>query len=548
MTRPWLDAYDRYVPTRLEIPDAAIGPFLESWCLPRFGAQPALKLQEFTLCYRDVFFAARAFAGFLLRRGLAPGQQTALVVPNLFHFPVAYFGALLAGNTAVLLNPLYTTHELEPFFKDSESTAVITIDMLQDRVLPAAENAGIKTVVVGSTIDLLPRRVQWLARIFRRKNLIRVRKGAVPFAAALREEPGRFPIPPAPDQPAVLIYTGGTTGTPKAATLTHRNLLANMLQCDAWFPHITPHQKTVAAAIPFFHSFGLTVCLNFSMYRGLVSHLHPRFSLQAFAESLVKDPPVILPGSPSLFQALLSVADRKYDLKGIVFAVSGAAPLNPSTLIQFEEKTRCIFVEGFGLTEASPVTHITPLFGKRKLGSVGVPIPETDARIVDMDDGKTDVPPGTEGELIIRGPQVMAGYWKKPEETANVIRDGWLYTGDIARMDPDGFFYIVDRKKDLIIVNGLNVYPIEIEQQAMKYPGVKEAAAVGVQDRISGEAVVLFVVPDPENPPDKTKLRAFLSESLAPHKVPRSIEFLDDFPRTFIGKVLKRELRKRISR
>jgi long-chain acyl-CoA synthetase len=519
--------------------------FLESRCLPKFGQRPAFRVQEYTLTYARVFSEARAFADFLVRGSLAPGQATALVLPNLFHFPVSYFGALLAGNTVVLLNPLYTTRELEPFFKDSGATAVVTVDLLQERVLPAAENAGIRTNVVGSTIDLLPAHIQWLARVLKRGSLVPVRKGAIPFRVALRETAASLPLASAPDSPAVLIYTGGTTGTPKAAVLTHRNLIANMLQCDAWFPRIVPEHKTVAAAIPFFHSFGLTVCLNFSMYRGLVSHLHPRFSLPAFAEALVKDPPVILPGSPSLFQALLSVAGKKYDLSGIVFAISGSAPLNPNTLIGFEEKTGCIFVEGFGLTEASPVTHITPLFGRRKVGSVGVPIPETDARIVDMDDGVTDLPIGAEGELVVKGPQVMAGYWNRPDETARVIRDGWLYTGDIARMDADGFFYIVDRKKDLIIVNGLNVYPVEVESEAMKFPGVKEAAAIGIPDKVSGEAVKLFVIPDPESMPDKTKLRAYLSESLAPHKVPRSVDFLDDFPRNFIGKVLKRELRKR---
>lgn len=545
MSRPWLDFYDRYVPRTLTIPDAAVAPFLEAHCLPKFADAPAFRLQDYTLTYREVFSFARRFAGFLINRGLAPAQQTALVLPNLFHTPVSYLGTLFAGNTAVLLNPLYTRSELEMFFRDSEATAVVTVDFLQDQVLPAAESVGIKTAIVGSVLDFLPAKIQVLARLFKRQSLIPVRTGALSFSAVIRESTRSLPPPPAPDSPAVFIYTGGTTGLPKAAVLTHRNLLANMLQCDAWFPKIVPHHKTVASVIPFFHSFGLTVCLNFSMYRGLVSHLHPRFSLSSFAEALAKFPPVILPGSPSLFQALLDVAGKKYDLRGIVFAVSGAAPLNPDILIQFENKTGCIFVEGFGLTETSPVTHITPLFGKRKLGSVGVPVPETDARIIDLEDPTREMSAGTEGELILRGPQVMAGYWKRPDETAQVIRDGWLYTGDIARMDADGYFYIVDRKKDLIIVNGLNVYSAEVEREALKFPGVKEAAVIGVPDKISGEAVHLFVVPDSDRPPDKSQLRRFLAESLAPHKVPKSIEFLEDFPRNFLGKVLKRELRKR---
>ncbi|MHA2620356.1 MAG: long-chain-fatty-acid--CoA ligase [bacterium JZ-2024 1] len=544
MNRPWLESYDRYVPRSLHIPEANLAIFLESHCLKRYSKQPAFCLQDFYLTYSQVFRYARAFAGFLLSRGLAPAQNVAIVLPNLFHMPVSYLGSLLAGNTAVLLSPLSTSRELEFFFKDSEATCVVTVDLLQDRVIPAAESAGIKNLIVGSAINFLPLKTRVLAWIFKRKNLHSVVGGGIPFCRVLGEPARVLPPSSIPEAPAVLIYTGGTTGIPKAVVLTHRNLLANMLQCDAWFPHIVPQQKTVASVVPLFHSFGLTVCLNFSMYRGLVSHLHPRFSLQAFAEALVRNPPIVLPGSPSLFQALAGVAGKKYDFRGIVFAISGAAPLNPATLLEFEEKTGSIFVEGYGLTETSPVTHITPLFGKRKLRSIGVPVPETDARIVDLDDGLRDVPEGTEGELVIKGPQVMAGYWRKPEETAQALRDGWLYTGDIAKMDSDGFFYIVDRKKDLIIVNGMNVYSAEVEREALKFPGVKDAAVVGIPDEVSGEAVRLFVIPDSDHPPDKTQLRNFLSQSLAPHKVPKIISFVEDFPRNFLGKVLKRELRK----
>ena len=539
---PWFGQYDRFVPREIEVPDQTLPQFLEERVFRRYRSEPALRLDRFTWSYADLRRLLGAVARRLLSEGLAPARRWAIVLPNLPQTAVLHLGNLYAGNTSVFLNPLYSVSELSYLLRVSEVSGVWTLDLLQEKVLPAARECGLP-VWVTHIGDLLPSGVRVAGRWLRRLPHVSRDRSAEPLAPWFRGPNLEAPPKRKPDEVAVFLGTGGTTGFPKMAMLTHRNLVANALQCDAWFPRIVPRNSRISAVIPFFHSFGLTVCLHFALLRGLEVHIFPRLQFPGFFDALHTYPPLLLPGPPSLFRTLNHYLRRRPLAEPPAFAVSGSAPLPVEVLEEYERLTGAILIEGYGLTEASPVTHITPLFGRRKPGSIGVPVPSTEARIADPEDPERTLEVGEEGELLIRGPQVMAGYWKAEEETRETLWRGWLRTGDIARMDGEGFFYILDRKKDLILVSGFNVYPREIEEVARQFPGVEDAAAVGIPDAHTGEAVQLYVQVSEGAQVTPEALHRFLSERLAPHKRPRKIHLCRELPRNFLGKVLRRQLR-----
>jgi long-chain acyl-CoA synthetase len=410
---------------------------------------------------------------------------------------------------------------------------------------------------VGDVADFLPFPLRQLYPIRKRGDLKKEHHWPLgiprePWVHGFREfvqaapQPGSEPpVNPAEDV-AVLQYTGGTTGIPKGAMLTHRNLVVNALQVNSWLPWKRKEQERILGAIPLFHVYGLTTVMTSAVAEGskVILHPNPR-EIKAILKLINKQRPTLFPGVPTMYIAILRYPNlAKYDLKSIKACVSGSAPLPNEVRHEWERVTGGKLVEGFGLTEASPVTHANPLVGLIKEG-IGVPWPDTDSKIVEIDDASKDVPQGGIGELAIRGPQVMKGYWHKPEETEHVLHDGWLLTGDIGKMDEDGYFYIVDRKKDMILCSGYNVYPREVEEVLFMHPAVQEAAAIGVPDPYRGESVKAFVVLKPGLTATAEDIVTFCKGKLAPFKVPKQVAFEKELPKTMVGKVLRRELKER---
>ncbi len=523
----------------LDYPDWTIPEILRQ-SEAKYPERKALRFMGRTVTYRRLLEDVEAFARGLVALGVRPGDRVALVLPNAPQFLIAYYGTLAAGAIVVPTNPLYTPREFDVQFQDAQPRAVVALDLVAGRLQGALGDAKLIVTRVG---DYLPPALAMAQRLTQHSP--EVSAGAITLRALLREgASGRaLPDEDLPDAVAVLQYTGGTTGTPKGAMLSHRNLVANALQCRAWVPEYSGQQERVLAVIPFFHVFGMTVAMNFGILVGAEIDLVPRFIPSRMAREVRRFRPTFLPGAPAIYESV--AADPRaasWDMRSIRYCISGSAPLSLALQERFEKLTGGVLVEGYGLTEASPVTHCNPLTGQRKIGTVGTPFPDTEQRILDPEDPTRELAPGEPGELAVRGPQVMLGYYGRPDETARVLRDGWLLTGDVAVIDEDGFCRIVDRKKDLIIVSGFNVYPREVEEVLLQYPGVREAAVVGVPDPHSGQAVRAVLVPDHGEELDTEKLRAFCRERLAGYKTPRQWETRAELPRTVIGKVLRRDL------
>lgn len=543
-SRPWLRFYEPGVPHTLTYPSTTVPALLDA-AAAEFPHQPATVFFGATLSYRTLHTLARYFAGALRRLGVRPGDRVSLHLPNCPQFLIAYYGALLAGAVVVPFNPLYVEREIEQQLTDSGADIAVTLDLIYPRLADARQRTRVRDVIVTSINDYFPSLLRWLypLRARREGHLV-----AVPRARDVHRltdlldlKSAVAPAPEDPDGLAVLLYTGGTTGTPKGAMLTHRNLLANVTQILAWTPRLRRGGETLLAVIPLFHSYGMTSAMNFTVATGGRIVLLPRFQADMVLQTIARHRPSFFPGVPTIYNAIIAhPAAQRFDLRSIHACISGAAALPVEVQARFESLTGGRLVEGYGLTEASPVTHVNPLNGIRKPGSIGVPIPDTDARVVD--DGGRTVGPGVVGELILRGPQVMRGYWNQRNETAQVLRDGWLYTGDMAKMDEDGYFYVVDRKKELIITGGMNVFPREVEEVLYAHPAVQEAAAIGMPDAYKGEVVKAFVVLRPDRRATTDEVIAYCRTHLAPFKVPKAIEFRSQLPKSLIGKILRRVL------
>jgi long-chain acyl-CoA synthetase len=549
VTTPWLDNYPPGVPEHVAVPTASLAGLLDD-AARDFPHAPALHFEGRTTSYAQLAEQARRAAGALAGVGVGKGTRVGLILPNCPQAVAALFGALRLGATVVQNNPLYTEHELGHQLADAGVEVVVCLDLVYERVKALRGQTAVREVVVTSVLDELP--------AVRRALAPYTKRGKAASASIDKDEPVRRwrellgsarqgPREPAEVDPdrdlALLQYTGGTTGVSKGVMLTHHNLRANVEQVRAWFPDADPGREVMMAVLPFFHVYGLTVCLLLGVRLGAALVLQPRFDLDGVLSAIDRFRPTLFPGVPTMYVAVNNAVENGgHDLSSIKACLSGAAPLPMEVAERFERFSGGRLVEGYGLSESSPVAIANPIYGKRKAGTIGMPLPDTLARIADPADPDRTLPTGEPGELAISGPQVMGGYWNRPEESAAVLRDGWLLTGDMAVMDEEGYFAIVDRKKDMIIAGGYNVYPREVEEVLYEHPKVLEVAVAGVPDAYRGEVVKAFVVLRQGEQATVDEIREFAKARLAAYKVPRAVEFRDDLPKTLIGKVLRRAL------
>ncbi len=544
--KPWLKFYEPGVPKDLEPAGKTLPRYFRE-TLARHPEATALSFMGRKLSFRELGIQINRFSNALAGTGLPEGAKIALHLPNCPQFVIAYGGALQAGYTVVPCNPLYVERELEHQLNDSDSEAIVTLTRFYPLIKRLEKKTGLKKIIVANIKDYFPPFLRFLYTLAREKkegDRVALAPEDISFEDFLSGRPDHFQeVETALDAPACLLYTGGTTGTSKGAVLNHRNLATNVLQTVSFLPDFKAGEEKGIAVLPFFHSYGLTTCLNMLFIKGGTLVLVPRFDLKMILKLIDREKPTLFPGVPTLYVALINYPDlNKYDMSSIRVCNSGAAPLPVEVQTRFEAVTGGRLIEGYGLTEASPVTHSNPVYGTRKAGSIGLPLPATDARVVDLDDPEREMPPGERGELVVKGPQVMAGYYNQPEETGQVLREGWLHTGDIAVMDEDGFFYIVDRLKDLVIAGGYNIVPREIEEVLFSHDKVQEAAVTGVPDPYRGETIKAFVVLREGEKMTEQELIDFCKENLAAYKVPKRVEFRSELPKSMVGKVLRRAL------
>lgn len=548
-SKPWLRYYPLDVPLTIAYPEWNVADLLLKTAAeyPRYEA---LDFMGKTMTYEKLLGQCRRMANGLRALGVAQGDRVAIMLPNCTQAVIAYYGALLAGATVVQTNPLYTERELHAQLSDSGARVLVVLDLLMPRVNEAKAGTPLEHVVVTSLSDALPWPKNWLYPIKRRKeypNLtIAYGKGGVIRWSSWLARCSQAPISESVDVKrdlAMIQYTGGTTGKPKGVMLTHANLIANTLQAAAWCVGMERGKERYLAALPLFHVFGMTVLLNQSVYMAGTLILVPRFNPQMVLAAIRRRRPTVFPGAPTMYIAIMNDSRlNETDLGSIRVCVSGAASLPREVQDRFERLSGGKLTEGYGLTEASPVTHCNPLRGYRKSGTIGVPLPDTDARIVGPY-SLEPLPIGELGELAVKGPQVMSGYWGRPEETSAVLQDGWLRTGDLGTMDDEGFFTIMDRIKDVIIAGGFNVYPREVEEVLFEHPAVKEASVLGIPDEYRGETVKAYIVLKEGWQVSEMQLDRWCRDRLAVYKVPRIYEFRDSLPQSIVGKVLRRKLR-----
>lgn len=546
--RPWLSSYEPEVPPTLDYPPETVDSLLKS-AAARFGNRTAISFFGRRTNYRELLRRSLQFAHNIRKLGLRKGDRVALMLPNMPAYVVAYYGTFLAGGVVAQTNPLYTERELEAQLADCGARWIVCLDLLYARVRSVKPRTPLQAVIVTGIADDLPAVKRWLYPWMQKRKKAPIVK-IPPNEPAIRlyswldtAEAPDDPVHNAPDDLAVLQYTGGTTGRPKGAMLTHANLTANVRQCRAWLHRAREGEEVALGAVPFFHVYGMTVAMNFAVSIGATMTLIPKFEPDLLLGAIRGTRPTMFPGAPTMYLSVLKhPKHRPGDLASIRVCVSGSAPLPLDVQQEFELKSGGKLVEGYGLSEASPVTHANPIWGENRTGTIGLPWPDTDCRIVDTDTGEP-LGPGQIGELQIRGPQVMRGYWNRPEETAAAFDDGWLRTGDLASMDEQGYFRIVERLKDMINCGGFKVYPREVEEVLFEHPAVREAAVVGVPDGYRGETVKAFVVR--QSGVTEEELNRFCRERLAAYKVPRQYEFVDALPKSAVGKVLRRLLKER---
>lgn len=563
MEMPWLKHYENGIPASLSYPDQPLYQMLAG-AAAQYASQPAVKMilrylpagrtigAEFS--YSDLKDKVDRLATALHELGVRKGDRVAVQLPNSPHSLIVFYGILKLGAIVVNTNPIYTPREMQHQFSDSGSETVILLNSFYPKLQEIQARTPIKRVIIAHINDFTGFPFNRLVQRSQAKEGqwvdVPEGNGVYHMTTLLKKYP---PTPPKvdvkPDDIALFQYTGGTTGIPKAAMLSHRNLVSNVLQCASWLTDLEPGHEVVMGAIPFFHVFGMTVCMALSVAMGgkLIVTPNPR-PIDNVMNQIQRERASIFPGVPAMYIGIVNHPDvARYDLKSVKACISGAAPLPMEVQEQFGAITGGRLVEGYGLTEAAPVTHCNPVYGLRKSGSIGVPLPDVEARLVSLEPGPdgmpVDVAAGQEGELALRGPQVMMGYWNKPEETANVKdAEGWLYTGDIARMDEDGYFYIVDRKKDIIIASGYNVVPREVEEVLFSHPAVQEAVVVGIPHPVRGETVKAYVVLKEGQKATSAELIDFCKQQLAAYKVPTMVEFRSELPKTMVGKFLRRVL------
>jgi len=545
--RPWLGSYPAGIAWDTSFPARSLVAYLED-SVARFPDRPCLDFMGRGYSYGEVGDLVRRAAQGFAALGVGKGTRVGMMLPNTPYYVIGYFGVLRAGGTVVNINPLYAERELRHLIEDSGAEVVLTLDLrpIWDVLERLRGSTTLKTVVTCPMAEILPFAKGLLYRAFRRRQSAHPTqsKGHLWFSELVDNDgkmPAR-PIDPKRDV-AVLQYTGGTTGIPKGAMLSHANLVANMEQCRAWFPHFTPGAERTVAVLPFFHVFAMTVLLNLPISIGEEITLLPRFELNRLLKTIHRKRPTTFAGVPTLFTAMLGAKHlKRYDLSSIRSCISGGAPLPVELKAQFEALTSCTLVEGYGLSETSPVVACNPLSGANKAGSVGLPFPGTTVEIVALDDSDRVLPIGERGEVTVSGPQVMLGYWNNPAATAEVLRNGRLHTGDVGFLDRDGYLFLVDRIKDMIKAGGYNVYPCMIEEAIYTNPKVKECIVIGVPDPYRGQTIKAFIALHPGQHLDEAELIAYLKDKLSPMEMPKLVEFRESLPKTLIGKPSKQAL------
>lgn len=546
----WLKNYPPGVPQSHDFPEVPVTALLDA-SVRDFPDAPALDFQGARMTYAELASAVDRFAGVLRDLGIGKGSRVGTILPNVPQNVIAYYACHRLGAVAVENNPLYTERELGHQLNDAGVEVLVTMDLFYEKVKNIRPNLPkLREVIVTDVFDGLKGIKAILGP--------HTKKGKSHLAPVPAGEPVRFwkalmksarggvaqAEINAREDIALLQYTGGTTGLSKGVMLTHYNLVANAWQGRLWFVDIQPGREVIMCALPLFHSYAQTVCMNIGILSAALIVLVPNpRDIPGLLKEIDRTKPTLFPGVPTLYIALMANPEfKRFDLTSIRACLSGAAPLPVEVQEQWEAAVGGRLVEGYGLSETSPISHANPLYGRRKIGTIGLPVTGTECKLVDVEDSSKEVAPPGPGELCIKGPQVMRGYWNRAEETSESIHDGWLLTGDIAVVDEDGFFKIVDRKKDLIIVGGFNVYPRDVEEVLYQHPKILEAAVAGIRDAKSGETVKAYIVLKAGEAATAQEIEAFCRERLTAYKVPKAYQFRDELPKTMVGKVLRRAL------
>lgn len=529
MERIWLKSYEPGVPHSIEYPEISLYEMFQE-TVKQYSDLPALSFMGHEITYAGLQSQVEELAAALEGLGVKKGDRVAIHLPNCPQFPIAFYAALSLGAIAVPCNPMYVARELTHQLNDSETETIITLTSFYKMIKELQPKTTLKNIIA---VNL-------------EGDSVKIETGDYSFASLMKEYGGKQaqPVEVLPEDRAAFMYTGGATGVSKGAILQHRHLLANALQLKAWAVDLKNGEEIFLSVLPLYHSYGLTLALNLPVLTGNKMVLLPRFELRSVLQTIDREKPTRFPGVPTMYVAINNAPDlHEYDLSSIKVCNSGAAPLPVKVQEEFEKITGGKLTEGYGLSEASPVTHSNPIYGKNVPGSIGLPIPDTEMKIVDIETGDTELPIGESGELCVRGPQVMEGYLNMPEETAQSLRDGWLYTGDIAKVDEEGYTYIVDRKKDMVIAGGYNIFPRDIEEVLYTHPKIKEAAVAGISDPYRGETLKAYVVLKEGETLTEEEVIEFCKENLAAYKVPKLVEFRTELPKTMVGKILRRALR-----
>ena len=548
--RPWLQHYDPGVPHHIDVPPIPLHRFLED-AAKRYGDRPCAIFKGHAVTYAEMDSLTDRLAAALVDLGVKKGNPVAIFMPNSVQFVMAFYAILKAGGVVVATNPLYTAREIEHQLNDAGVEIMLVMSNFYQTIKGVQPKTRLRRLIVTNIKEYLPGPLRILFALAKEKkggHRVTLAEGDLWLqdVLAAHEKSPRPAVDVGPDDVALFQYSGGTTGVSKAAVATHRNLVANSLQIRSWMTECRDGQETVLMAIPMFHVYGMVAGMSFAVRSGasMVMIPNPR-DLKDVLHTIDKYQPSVFPGVPAMYNAINNnpeVAAGKFKLTSIKACISGSAPLLRETKNRFEALTGGKLVEGFGLSEAPTATHCNPLMGENRAGSIGMPLPDVECRIVSLDDGVTVLATGEIGELAIRSPNVMRGYHNMPTETVNSLRDGWLFTGDIARMDDDGYFYIVDRKKELIKPGGFQVWPREVEEEIAKHPKVLEVGVAGIPDAYRGETVKAWVVVQPGETLTEDEVKAWCRERMAAFKVPTHVEFRTELPKTTVGKILRREL------
>lgn len=544
----WLSQYPEEIPHSLTYEDIPVQSLLTR-AYEKHPNKISVHFMGRDLTFKEVYESSLKFANYLRRLGVEKGDRVAIMLPNCPQAVIAYYGVLFAGGIVVQTNPLYTERELQYQMEDSGAKVILSLDILYPRITKVIKRTKIENVIITAIKDYLPFPKNLIYPFIQKKQYgfsVKVEHKGIThlFTEIMRtQEPASLEVDfNSEDDIALLQYTGGTTGSPKGVMLTHKNLIANTKMCDAWMYKCKDGEEVFLGVLPFFHVYGMTTVLILSVMKFSKMVLLPKFDIEQTLKAIDKHKPTLFPGAPTMYIGLLNHPEiGKYDLSSIKACLSGSAPLPVEVQEKFEAITGGKLVEGYGLTETSPVTHVNFIWGNRVKGSIGVPWPDTDAVILRSSDGII-LPPGEIGEIAIKGPQVMKGYWNRPEDTAMTFIDGWFLTGDLGYMDENGYFYVVDRKKDMIIAGGFNIYPREVEEVLYEHDAVQECVVAGIPDPYRGETVKAYIVLKEGKSVTEEELDKYCRQNLAAFKVPRYYEFRKELPKTAVGKILRRTL------